>query len=355
MRRKILLILIVLPLAAAGIFYWVTRPLPVLTVTTWPGAYGRAQAAALMRPYAASRRVDVHLAEYDGGLADLSKAVTSHAYQGDVIDFELPDAIQACRQGLLEKIDPASLPPGDDGVPAAKDFVPGAIGPCWVGSIVYSQAIIFGNFAGPQPQTLADFFDIAKFPGRRALRHGAKYNLEMALLADGVAAKDVYPTLASEAGVARALKKLESLGPIVWWDASSMAVALVKTGGAAMATALNQDIYDARLSHVIWDKQLYELDVFGVPAGDPKKDTALDFVRFATGSSPLAGVASWVPHGPARRSALALVGDNPELHTPMKPWLPTAHFDTAFAIDDAWWLAHGPALAARFDAWAQSH
>ena len=101
MRRKILLILIVLPLAAAGIFYWVTRPLPVLTVTTWPGAYGRAQAAALMRPYAASRRVDVHLAEYDGGLADLSKAVTSHAYQGDVIDFELPGAVEACHPHTL--------------------------------------------------------------------------------------------------------------------------------------------------------------------------------------------------------------------------------------------------------------
>ena len=30
----------------------------------------------------------------------------------DVIDFELPMAVQACKQGLLEKIDPAILPPG---------------------------------------------------------------------------------------------------------------------------------------------------------------------------------------------------------------------------------------------------
>jgi len=33
------------------------------------------------------------------------------------------------------------LPPGIDGSRASRDFVPGAIGPCWVGSAVYSQVI----------------------------------------------------------------------------------------------------------------------------------------------------------------------------------------------------------------------
>ena len=354
MRRKILAVLAVLLLGAVASFYWTTRPLPVLTVATSPGSYERAQAAAMMHPYGAANGKDVRPAFFDGGVTDLSRAVSAHAYPGDVIDLELPDAIEACRTGLLEKIDSASLPPGQDGTPAAKDFVPGAIGPCWVGSIVYSHAIIFGQFAGPQPQSLGDFFDRTKFPGRRALPPGPKYNLEMALLADGVAPKDVYATLATDAGVERALKKLERLGPIAW-SSSSEAVTLVKSGGAAMAVALNQDIYDARLPNVIWDRQLYELDVFAVPTGDPKKDLAMDFVRFATGSAPLAGVASWVPYGPARHSALALVGDNPELHIPMTPWLSTAHFGTAFAVDDAWWQAHGPMLAARWEAWAQTH
>ena len=357
MRRKILLSLFVTLCLLAVIgtgFWWYTRPLPVLTVATSPGAYERAQAAAMMHPYGTAKTKDVRPAFFEGGVADLAKAVSAHAYPGDVIDLELPDAMATCAMGLLEKIDPASLPPGDDGTPAAKDFVPGAIGPCWVGSIVYSHVIIFGNFAGPQPQNLSDFFDLTKFPGHRALPRGPKYNLEMALLADDVAAKDVYATLATDAGMDRALKKLESLGAIAW-SSSSEAVTLIKSGGAAMAVALNQDIYDARLSHMIWDHQLYELDVFGVPAGDPKKDMAMDFVRFATGSSPLAGVASWVPYGPARHSALALVGDNPELHTPMRPWLSTAHFDTAFAVDDSWWQTHGPAVAARWETWAQGH
>ena len=50
----------------------------------------------------------MHANDWDGDLAELSRAVASHAYKGDVIDFELPKAIEACRQGLLEKFDAAT-------------------------------------------------------------------------------------------------------------------------------------------------------------------------------------------------------------------------------------------------------
>jgi len=348
MRRKLLFAVLFVLLAAAAALYWYLRPLPVLTVTTWPGAYGRAQAAALMRPFAADRRIDVHIAQWDGALDDLVRAVRTKSYRGDVIDFELPTAIAACRQGLLEPIDSASLPPGADATPPEKDFVPGAIGPCWVGSVVYSHLVVFApnRFAGAAPTAMADFFDLKKFPGRRALRRGsAKFNLEMALLADGVAPADVYRTLATTAGLSRALARLDTIrDAIIWTNGAGEGLDLVKSGQAAFATALNGDVFDAQLHGfhpgVIWDRQLYELDVFGVPKGDPKKEMAMDFIRYATGSAPLAGVADWVALGPARRSALALVGDNPELKTPMQGASPTAHFDTAFAVDDAFWLDH---------------
>lgn len=355
MVRKILLVLLGVLAVAAVFFYWYTRPLPILTVTTWPGAYGRAQASALMRPYAAAKRVDVRLAQWDGDLKDVASAVASHTYRGDVIDFELPKAVEACRRGLLEKLDLSRLPPGKDGTPAAKDFVAGALGPCWVGSVVYSQAIVYApdKFAAA-PKTLADFFDTGRFPGPRGLNGGsAKFNLELALLADGVAPGQVYATLATPAGLDRALRKLESLGRIAWWRNPDDAIAMVKDGRAVMASALNGEhgIYDARWPDVIWDRQLYELDVFGIPAGDPKKQRAEDFIAFATGSAPLARVSAWVPYGPARRSAWPLVGNNPELHIAMKPWLPTSHFATAFAVDDGWWRLHGAAIDARWRAW----
>jgi putative spermidine/putrescine transport system substrate-binding protein len=78
----------------------------------------------------------------------------------------------------------------------------------------------------------------------------------------------------------------------------------------------------------------------------------MDFIAFATGAVPLARVAEWVPYGPARRSSLPLVKNNPELGTPMRPHLPTApeHFGNAFSIDDGWWQAHGAAIAPRWQA-----
>ena len=357
MRRLLLGITLLLAMAGAAFLCWYTRPLPVLTVTSWAGAYGRAQAAAQMRPYAADKRVDVHIAEWDGELAEVEKAVASHTYKGDVIDFELPKAVEACRAGLLEKFDAASLPPGGDGTPAAQDFVKGALGDCFVGSLVYSQAILFAKdkFTGDGPRTLADFFDTAKFPGPRALRDGAKLNLEMALLADGVASGDVYKTLESQDGVARALKKLDSLKPgLIWWRSGSEPAKLIARGEAVFATtAWSGDVAEARANegNVIWDHQLYELDVFGVPKGDPMKDLAMDYIRYATAPSSLAHAAGWIALGPARRSAWPLVSRNPELGIAMAPLLPTQNFGTAFAVDDGWWLTHGAALEARFQAW----
>jgi putative spermidine/putrescine transport system substrate-binding protein len=197
-----------------------------------------------------------------------------------------------------------------------------------------------------------DFFDLKKFRGRRALSRAApKSNLEMALLADGVAPGEIYKTLETPEGLDRAFAKLAALRPI-WAHDSADAIGWVRNGQAIMATALNGDVQSQKdfTPGVIWDHQLYEMDVFGIPKGDPKKERALDFIAYATGSTPLAGVANWTGLGPARRSSLALVKNNPETGTPVRALLPTApeNFHNAFAVDDGWWLAHGEAIASRW-------
>ena len=344
----------------ALIYWFLLRKPPVLTAVTWSGPYGRAQASALFIPYQQKQWVNVHIAEYDGGLDELRRQVAGKQYGWDVIDLELPDAVAACREGLLEPIDAAKLPAGENGEAANADFVPNAVGPCWVGSVVYSQLIAYApaRYGTAHPIALSDFFDTVRFPGPRALKSSAKFNLELALLADGVKPKDVYRVLSSAAGVDRALKKLDTIrSSIVWWSRSSEPAAMLEDGRAAFATILNGDVYDAAIHHrglgAIWDGQLYELDVFGIPKGDPRRDMAMDFVQFATAAPQLAGVANWVPYGPARRSALDLVGKNPELGIAMRRFLPTApeHFATAFAVDDAWWQSHGAEIAARWQVW----
>jgi putative spermidine/putrescine transport system substrate-binding protein len=165
--------------ALVGVLYLKTRPAPILTVMTWPGAYGRAQATAQMHPYAAAKNVDVRTALWDGDLAEVAAMVKNRAYKADVIDFELPTAVKACNQHLLERIDASVLPPGKDGTPASRDFVAGAIGPCWVGGMVYSQVMVYAPDLKQTPATLADFFDRRKIsrppgaqPGERQVQPG---------------------------------------------------------------------------------------------------------------------------------------------------------------------------------------
>jgi hypothetical protein len=80
----------------------------------------------------------------------------------------------------------------------AARYLPGAVHACGVGAIIYNLVLAYdGDKLKTAPNGWADFFDSKKVPGKRSIRNGAKWNLEVALIADGVPAKDVYKTLAT--------------------------------------------------------------------------------------------------------------------------------------------------------------
>jgi putative spermidine/putrescine transport system substrate-binding protein len=379
MRRAILFAVILLLAVAGGTLWWWSRPLPVLSVVTWAGTYGRAQAAAQIMPYGAAKRVDVRIQQWadNGTLDELRRAMAAHR-AGDVVDLEMPVAVAACRAGLLEPIDAATLPPGDDGVAAARDFYHGMIGRCFVASAVYSQTMLcrkpcLGGLSGlfdrarPASAPTAGkpgVGDLALAPGPRkiGLQRTAKVNLEMALLADGVNPDQVYALLGTEAGVARAFAKLDTIKPnIVWWSGADDPAALLRRKEVAATTILTAQAQavlqgaglspqDADLSRMA--PQFYEADVLAVPKGGARKDRALDYLRFATSSAPLADMVKFAPYTPPRRSALALVQKLPA--SPLRDFVvaQSGQMENSFAIDDAFWAEHGAALEARFRAWA---
>lgn len=348
----------------AGIFllmvaaWWAMREPDRITVVSWGGEYSRAQALAMFHPYTDESGVEVKIGLYGGGVSELSRQLEAGRLEWDVIDFELPDAAEACRKGLVETIDHSTLPNGDDGKPAADDFVRGALGPCWVGSIVYSRVIAFDPKRFPQapPARAADFFDLVRFPGNRGMKDEPKGNLELALIADRIPPQGIYEALGTPEGVSRAFAKLDSIRSVIWWwKASNEPIAMLADGRVVITTALNGPVMDAirkdgRTISVIWDGQGYEFDVFAVARGTANKQNALDFIRFATSTGPLASIAELVPHGPARRSSLSHVGE-PNDARRLASSLPTAHLETAVYIDPDWWAVHGPAIEARWREW----
>jgi putative spermidine/putrescine transport system substrate-binding protein len=80
--------------------------------------------------------------------------------------------------------------------PAVDDFIDGALHDCAVGNIVWSTLIAFDKTKyANEPTTMADFFNVEKFPGKRGMRKSPKAMLEMALMGDGVPAEEVYDLL----------------------------------------------------------------------------------------------------------------------------------------------------------------
>ena len=332
-----------------------------LTVVSWGGAYTQSQVKAYHKPFEKKYGIKINSEDYNGGLAEVQAQVQANNVTWDLVDIELSDAIKGCDEGILERIDPSILPPAPDGTPATEDFLPGTLVECGVGEIVWSTIIAYDEtrFSGAKPATLADFFNVQKFPGKRALRKTPRVNLEWALMADGVPANKVYETLSTEAGVDRAFAKLDTIkSSLIWWEAGAQPPQMLADGEVLMASAYNGRIFNAQNLEkkpfvIIWDGQVWDLDLCGIPKGTKNLKNALEFVKFSTDTQRNADQAKYISYGPVRKSAGKLVSTHAETGIDMKPHMPTApaNFKTALQNDFEFWADHNDELNERFNAW----
>ena len=331
-----------------------------ITVVSWGGAYTKSQVEAYHKPWATSTGNSVVSEDYSGGLAEVRAQVEAGSVTWDVVDVELSDAIVGCDEGLLEEIDASSLPAAPDGTPASEDFMDGALSECAVGNIVWSTLYAYDKtkFDNP-PTTMADFFDLENFPGKRGMRKVAKNMLEMALMGDGVPSSEVYDVMKTDEGIDRAFAKLDTIkDSVVWWEAGAQPPQLLADGEVAMTTAYNGRIFNAiavesKAFEIVWDGQVYDLDLWAVPKGAPNKDTAMKFIAFSTDTKRLAAQAAWISYGPVRNSSIPLIGKHAEAGIEMGPHMPTAaaNFKTAIQNDFEFWADRQDELNNRFNAW----
>ncbi len=331
-----------------------------VTVMSWGGAYTKSQVEAYHKPFTAETGITVNSVDADNPATPIKAQVEAGNVTIDVADVEFSDAVRLCDEGLLEEIDPSILPPAPDGTPATEDFIDGAIQDCAVANIVWSTVFAYNkdNVNGT-PTSIADFFDTTKYPGKRGLRKSAKANLEMALMADGVPAGEVYGILNTPEGVDRAFAKLDTIkGDIVWWEAGAQPPQLLADGEVVMSTAYNGRIFNAAVAEsqpleVVWDGQILDFDLFVIPKGAPNKDNAMKFIAFATDTKRLADQASYISYGPARKSSGSLVGLYQDGKTEMAPHMPTAeaNLKNALVNNFEFWVDHDAELNERFNAW----
>lgn len=326
-----------------------------LTVVSWGGSYTRSQMLAYVNPYRQQSGQWVSMETYNGGLEQIREQVETANVTWDVVDFEQSDLIRGCREGLLEKIDHSTLPPGDDGAAASDDFIPGAFTECGVAQTVWATVVAYDNDAvgDKPPSKLADFFDVSKYPGKRGLRRDPRVIMEWALIADGVAAGQVYATLETEEGQKRAFSVLDRIKTsIVWWETGGEPVELLDSDAVVMTSVWNGRMYrpiteDGKSFTILWDGQIWDIDSWGIPKGSYNLTKAMDFIRYSTGSRPLAEQTKYISYGPARKSSMTLVSED------IKPHLPTTPENMANALqtDAEWWASNHVELRRKFEDW----
>jgi len=318
-----------------------------LTVVNFGGANGAAQKKAFVEPFEKKTGAKIVSVEYNGEQAKIKAMVESHKVVWDVVEVESPDIARGCDEGLFEKLDWAK-------VGAKSDFQPAAVHECGIGVFVWSTVLAYnGDKLATAPTSWADFWDVKKFPGKRGMRKGARYNLEFALMADGVKTADVYKVLATKEGADRAFRKLSELRPsIQWWEAGAQPPQFLVAGDVVMTTAYNGRIdaaqREGRNLKISWTGGIYDLDYWVMPKGTPNKDAATQFIALASSPDAQAEYARNISYGPVNNKALGKLSPNVLALLPTSP----ANAKDAVQLDIKFWADQGEALEKRFASWA---
>ncbi len=315
-----------------------------LTIVTRGEATQAAIGEAYVQPFSAATDISVHQESWDGGLDALKTKANEGGW--DLVQVDAEELAIGCAEGLFEKLDWSAI--------GGKDHYQ-AMGAneCGVGALVSNSVLAWDRDKFQATPTWADFWDVAKIPGKRGLSKSVRGVLEFALMADGVAPGDVYKTLATADGADRAFRKLDQLKPyIVWWQTPAEAAKILGSGDVLMTTTPSSVIAMANRNEkrnfgIQFAASLYEPRSWVVMKGSPNAREAIQFL-YITGA-------------PSIEARLVRVSGDIGMAKGVNDWLtpeqqamsPTiqANASVALRLDNAFWHDNLAKLRIRFDAW----
>lgn len=244
-----------------------------------------------------------------GGIRDIRTKVKANAVDIDVAALYGGVCEVAAKEGLLEPLD-------YDKIPNSAGILPSQKGKHWIGITAYSTVLAYNKntYGDNPPKNWADFFDVKKFPGTRAI--GGNYpstNMEIALMADGVDKKDIYPL-----DMERSLKKWQEFKPniSVSWASGAQAAQLATSEEADMLTIwsarIDAAIKDGAPYAYILDDAVMDMDCLVVPKNSPNKEGAMRLINHLIDPKNQAKLPEVMPDGPLNQDAFKLGLISPE-------------------------------------------
>ncbi|TIS77867.1 MAG: extracellular solute-binding protein, partial [Mesorhizobium sp.] len=175
-----------------------------LTFTGYGGSYQEAVVKNVINPFTEETGIKVNVVPAPD-LARVKAQQLTGNVEWDVFDGSSTEGATGSKQDLWEKLDLTMFDVEDLATAPNEYFVPWGL---YTGGIAWDP-----NKFGPgkHPSTFAEHLDLDKFPGRRTLfLNGPSWNLEIALLADGVPPTEIYPL-----DLDRAFKVLDRIKPSI--------------------------------------------------------------------------------------------------------------------------------------------
>lgn len=269
---------------------------------SWGGSFQDTLRSSMLAP--ASKTLGITVKEdTTNGIQDVRAQINAGAVAWDVTEQELSTCETLKQEGSLEPLDYNLI--DTTGIPQE------LINSHYVGLLAFTKVIAYrtDKFGDNGPKSWADFWDVDKFPGKRGMHGKVNYNLEAALMADGVPVAEVYDTLATDEGMERAWSKLAEIVPhvTVWYRGGAQSAQLLRDGEVDMIHMgqnhvgyINEDGIGVNFTFA---GATMDVDCLLVPRGAPNKENAMRLIGAMINPEAQARLVKAMPFGPANSAA----------------------------------------------------
>ncbi len=311
------------------------------------GIYTKAYGAVYYKPFTEKTGIEVVGVQANAEpVAQIRSMVETKNYTWDMAKISQP-AILLLTQGGKAYLEPHKL----ENEAVIKSIPAGFMSPYGVGTNVYSTVLAYRTdaFKGRKaPNSWSDLWNVADFPGRRAIRKHPFDTLEQAAMASGTPTAQLYPL-----NLDRAFAALDQIKPKVdvWWTSGAQCEQMLKSGEVDMiATWVSRPqsaIAGGAPVTIVWNQNLWGVDNWSILAGTPNADACREFIKFASDPQRMASLVEYFPAGVTQPDAFKHIKSEIARNCPTH----TDNIRNGVQINAKYWLDNQAAVTERFNAW----
>ena len=269
---------------------------------SWGGSFQDALRSTMLTPAAEKLGIEVE-EDTTNGIQDVRSQISAGAVSWDVTEQELSVCETLKQEDSLEPLDYSLI--NSAGIP------PELVNSHYVGLLAFTKVLSYrqDKFGDNGPQSWADFWNVEKFPGKRGMHGKVNYNLEAALMADGVAKSEIYNVLSTKKGQERAWAKLAEIVPhvTVWYRGGSQSAQILRDGEVDVVHMGHNRVESVANSGVdvayTFQDGTMDVDCLLVPKGAPNYANAMKLINSVLSASSQATLAKTMPLGPVNKYA----------------------------------------------------